>query len=988
MAISLSNNKATADRVAARLRRQVRGRKKIAGSPERPRLVVTRSARHLFVQVIDDTAGSTLASDNAVRNSAALNVAGTLKGAVSNGPRGTVTLQSGTITGAVSNSGTMTGLGTLAGTLTNTGIANLAGSARAVVNSGTLTLLDTGTLDVVSLTNEAAGRVTVDRGETLNAASRVLNKGRLQLAGQLNGDVNNTGTLRLDAGRITGAVVNSGTLNAAGTISGTVSNRGTLNTSGTLSVKGLTNTGAVAIGTDETLVSTTAVVNEKTLSVAGSLRADLNNQSGATTALNGGTVTGQVQNRGTLAGSGTIDGKLTTRMGSTTTMGGKVNGDLVNLGGVIRPEADLQVEGYIYNSASSKLVLSQAAATTAALTAPGSFTVDKGVTVSATRDIVNGPNAYMNVAGTLNGKVINRGIYNQTGTLSYTLETWGTASVGGLVRGDLEYNAGKLDLKDGVRITGQLILKNDYTVADGTRIDANQTVVASTLRLGGTLDGAVANLGTVKMTDNAAKVTGNFANQSGTIDLRDGDTRDVLTVGGLSGAGKAIMDISTGDRLTSDRIVVDGGRATGSLHFALDSQDQVAGSTIGQRVTLLDVDESFGAGNDITYTYDELSAANERIVYSIDQASNHGDLTLVSQVNPAIGAMFANVTLVQSLIGSVINRPTSPYVTGLVVDSTDKPCGVGGWGRATGGTADVEGKTDNQVSVLNNKVSASYYGMQGGMDLACFDDRFGGWDMAFGALGGVNIGDSRQPIYAINGRDSQATTGALASVTTTDFQQRYLGVYATASKDRWVADLQLRMEKTDFELKNTPASASSAGLGISDPDFSSDGYTLSGSVSYSMPIATSGWNLTPTVGFAWSKYSTDSISFSDGFWMEFDDSDRKIGFVGATVSKAFIRMEENAAIQTFATATYYKDFADAAVSRLYNDELDGYETQVMTSDNLKSYTELSVGANYVKVLNPGHAGGARQFSTSARIDGRFGKNIDSVGVTGQIRWQF
>ncbi|HVK45662.1 MAG TPA: 50S ribosomal protein L18 [Micropruina sp.] len=62
MAISLSNNKTTADRIAARLRRQVRGRKKIAGSPQRPRLVVTRSARHLYVQVIDDTAGHTLAS--------------------------------------------------------------------------------------------------------------------------------------------------------------------------------------------------------------------------------------------------------------------------------------------------------------------------------------------------------------------------------------------------------------------------------------------------------------------------------------------------------------------------------------------------------------------------------------------------------------------------------------------------------------------------------------------------------------------------------------------------------------------------------------------------------------------------------------------------------------------------------------------------------------------------------------------------------------
>ncbi len=62
MAISLTRNKATADRVAARLRRQARGRKKIAGGPDRPRLVVTRSSRHLFVQVIDDKVGKTLAS--------------------------------------------------------------------------------------------------------------------------------------------------------------------------------------------------------------------------------------------------------------------------------------------------------------------------------------------------------------------------------------------------------------------------------------------------------------------------------------------------------------------------------------------------------------------------------------------------------------------------------------------------------------------------------------------------------------------------------------------------------------------------------------------------------------------------------------------------------------------------------------------------------------------------------------------------------------
>ena len=62
MAISLSNRKSLAPKTASRARRQLRARKKINGSAERPRLVVTRSSRHLFVQVIDDVKGATLAS--------------------------------------------------------------------------------------------------------------------------------------------------------------------------------------------------------------------------------------------------------------------------------------------------------------------------------------------------------------------------------------------------------------------------------------------------------------------------------------------------------------------------------------------------------------------------------------------------------------------------------------------------------------------------------------------------------------------------------------------------------------------------------------------------------------------------------------------------------------------------------------------------------------------------------------------------------------
>ena len=47
---------------AARGRRHARLRKKIVGTAERPRLVVTRSSRHVFVQVVDDAKGHTLAS--------------------------------------------------------------------------------------------------------------------------------------------------------------------------------------------------------------------------------------------------------------------------------------------------------------------------------------------------------------------------------------------------------------------------------------------------------------------------------------------------------------------------------------------------------------------------------------------------------------------------------------------------------------------------------------------------------------------------------------------------------------------------------------------------------------------------------------------------------------------------------------------------------------------------------------------------------------
>ena len=59
MAIGVKVRKGSATN--ARARRHFRVRKKVSGTSARPRLVVSRSARHLFVQIVDDSTAKTLA---------------------------------------------------------------------------------------------------------------------------------------------------------------------------------------------------------------------------------------------------------------------------------------------------------------------------------------------------------------------------------------------------------------------------------------------------------------------------------------------------------------------------------------------------------------------------------------------------------------------------------------------------------------------------------------------------------------------------------------------------------------------------------------------------------------------------------------------------------------------------------------------------------------------------------------------------------------
>jgi len=64
-----------------RIRRHARVRKHLAGTPERPRLAVFRSGRHISAQVIDDRAGRTVASASTVEASLRRSAGGTVAAA-------------------------------------------------------------------------------------------------------------------------------------------------------------------------------------------------------------------------------------------------------------------------------------------------------------------------------------------------------------------------------------------------------------------------------------------------------------------------------------------------------------------------------------------------------------------------------------------------------------------------------------------------------------------------------------------------------------------------------------------------------------------------------------------------------------------------------------------------------------------------------------------------------------------------------------------
>ncbi len=298
----------------------------------------------------------------------------------------------------------------------------------------------------------------------------------------------------------------------------------------------------------------------------------------------------------------------------------------------------------------------------------------------------------------------------------------------------------------------------------------------------------------------------------------------------------------------------------------------------------------------------------------------------------------------------VVNRPTSPFVSGLATDTAPGTCGPGIWSRANGGAEKTSGALE---------VNVHYAGIELGGDIACFGFNKSNVDISIGVIGGATRGDG-------------AVTGLPGTVT---FDQRYAGIYGTFNSGSLNGDLQLRGDSISFDSHGIP--------GVNDGTaVTATRAGLSGSLNYTLKL-TDDMSLVPAVGFDVSRTTASTLTFQDLSFASVGNIDSDIGFIGATLAKTVALPDGQSAVVPFVTATYYGDFSPS-VSGSYTS---GGFAVPFSLNAAGSFGEVSAGLNYVKVLS-GSVGPAKQLTAGIRGDYKFNTALQGASLTGQVRLQY
>jgi fibronectin-binding autotransporter adhesin len=476
---------------------------------------------------------------------------------------------------------------------------------------------------------------------------------------------------------------------------------------------------------------------------------------------------------------------------------------------------------------------------------------------------------------------------------------------------------------------------------------------------GATVAGNVTNSYRLNVTGTGGQITGDLVTAAGSrIDMRNATSADNLVVtGNMSGSTLLFMDVdlTTANAGTADRITV-GGSLSGNVTMALTPRN---GTLTLQSTPIVLIDAATLAAP--TVTMGGLPAGG-LIVYSVGPDAANNDIVLRSGINPELGAVAGAIGIVQGIIGSIVNRPSGAFVSGIAFD-TPNNCSTGSWARFNAGETSVGAtttSTSNPLLTNTSTVNVRHSGLQGGVDFGCFESFDGGWDISGGLLFGF-------------------TRGTIAeNKTSGDFSQGFVGLYANAATGDFSVEAQLRGERTKFNFSNN-------GLGLNS-SMTSKTTTFSTSASYRFALD-DGWAIIPTAGFSIAHTSGGTLNMAAGGvtgTLSPDSHTNKLGFIGVTLGRTLV-LGETSALNMFTTLTSYRNFSNDRTSTFALGG--GGGTDTLTTNTTKGYNEISLGLNYINVMNNA-VGGIRQVNTNFRADYRFGSSLKSAGVTAQVRLQF
>ena len=867
----------------------------------------------------------------------------------------------------------------LAGNNTYTGTTTVSGGVLTIASGGSVA---SGVVNNAGFNNNG----TVGGSLTNNAGAVATN------SGTVSGGLANLGTYTQTAGTTNGGTSNTGTINARSAFSGAIANyAGTFNVTGDLTANAtfsnlnsavlnvsdgnftgmttLANASTVNIGTSRRLsadvINNSGVIN---LQGAGSTlfgTANTTNNFGTINVANGGAVidNGAINNLSTgvfnFAGSATFDSDI-----NNNGTGQIVNEGVINLNGADGSVVD--VAGSAASGAGSNNDIVNRNNARLNVNASDLINVETLTNSSSGGDGAGGTaGVTIGSGGLLSASAVNNsGEFSSIGTVATTngFANSGTASVRGALNGPVS-NSGTFGLTGNLSGNGSFTNSGLYT---GNGFSHSGLT-------------AFSNTGTVL--NNGGSITAGTYTNAGTIDLgRNNTVQDTYTINGnlVSQSGQYNVDIDLGRNNTNgeqlaDRIVVNGDLSgTGTVNF---DQQNTTFTLQDNPITVVDV----AGANSASFTATGLPQAGSLIEYDLVKVGN--DFAVVSSVNPGVGGVAGNVVLVQSLISTVINRPSTPFVSSLIADAEPSSCNPGAWVRGTGGQGSAEGSTTNQIGrTIGASIDLDYWGIQGGVDYNCLPAEELGVDFSMGLTAGYNEGDTSQDLVS---------NGAVTSITRTDFEQYYFGGYIAGSKPIGegvlAGDLQFRYGSTDFVFNNVAAPGSTETLGLVNSLLESERATFSGSLSYAYPLPYD-MSVVPAVGFSYDKTFSGPLTFRNNgivSTLEIDDFETFIGFGGATLAKTFIDEVNTVAYRPFITATAYNDFSGDVGSTLSSSGA----SQRLSSENIGTFGEVSLGLDTIKLFDGGF-GPVKQLNANIRGDAKFSDRVETYSLTGQIRLNF